>query len=566
MLAIYCRHSKTKKEGKDTSIATQQKYGRELADFLNLDYEYYLDKGISGTSIEKRDEMIRLLGDIKQGRISAFYAYDQDRVERDTSFWLEFCSIIIANNVRYFENTREIDLREPSNAMSTTMKSAFSAYYAAQTSKAVKNSIKRNAERGKVRGILPYGYTKDDEGFVVIHEEQAKIVAKIYDWSLSGLGSYTISNILNNDGVPTKFNEFEGVIKRKADKYTEEREFKKSEVRWRGNVIYDMIKNESYKGIKRVGNIIVDIPAIVSEEKWNKTVSNLEKNKRNVGPKNQYHYLLNGLVYCHHCGRPIIGKKRLKGRDNAYKCSGKKYPNPDCTESRGLNIPKLDTFVIKMLFESHDLTDYLLSLPEKYGMVDNLKQKLSQYEIDLKKINKKINNGYDELLGAEEVRKQRLRSRLDKLEREERGLTENIQLLTLKIKESVKSERDETIRKATKGYDKELGFDALKDLVHLVIDKIVVKHVVKEKEDIEKSHHVLFIKYKGFDEQLVIQTNNFLACNWSGMIFNNINNVEELAPHKIEIDWKKVVNQETLMMPMHSFMLSLKKDELINFD
>ena len=69
MLAIYCRHSKTKKEGKDTSIATQQKHGKELAEFLELDYEYYLDKGISGTSVDKRDEMLRLLEDIKKGKV-----------------------------------------------------------------------------------------------------------------------------------------------------------------------------------------------------------------------------------------------------------------------------------------------------------------------------------------------------------------------------------------------------------------------------------------------------------------------------------------------------------------
>jgi site-specific DNA recombinase len=197
MLAIYCRHSKPKEEAKDTAIPTQKLYGVQLAESLFMDHAFYIDKGISGTSIEGREGMQNLVKDIKSKKISAVYAYDQSRIERDTSFWLEFCSIVVDNDVRYFENTKEIDLSDPTNVMNTTMQSAFSAYYAAQTSVKVKESIKRNAEKGKVRGILPYGYTKDEDGFVVKHPEQAKIVERIYKLSLSGEGTYTISNILN---------------------------------------------------------------------------------------------------------------------------------------------------------------------------------------------------------------------------------------------------------------------------------------------------------------------------------------------------------------------------------
>jgi site-specific DNA recombinase len=566
MLAIYCRHSKTKKEGKDTSIATQQKYGKELAEFLKLDYEYYIDKGLSGTSVDKRDEMLRLLEDIKKGKISAFYSYDQDRIERDTTFWLEFCSIIIANNVRYFENKKEIDLTEPSVAMSTTMKSAFSAYYAAQTSKAVKNSIKRNAERGKVRGILPYGYTKDKEGYVIKHAEQAKVVERIYDLSLSGLGAYSISNILNSENIPTKFNEFEGEIKRKADKYQPEKTFKKSDVKWRGNVIYDMIKNEAYKGIKRVGNIIVEIPPIVTDEIWNKAVENLEKNKKNVGPKTQYHYLLNGLLYCHHCGKPFIGKKRLKGRDNAYKCTGKRYPKPDCTQSRGLSIPKLETFIVKMLFESHDLTEYFLNLPEKEGKIDIYTRKLKEAQKDLKDVKKIIENTDDLILKAPKERQERFSKRLDEFERKQRQLKETIATLEIKIEENTKSERDKILNRVTNGYNKKLSFDELKDLVHMIIEKIVIKHIHKEKGDVEKSHHQLYIKYKGFEEEMLVSTKNHDAYIWSGMVFQNVSNVETMEADKIEIDWDAVAKGEALTMPIHSYIIQLKEKELILFD
>jgi site-specific DNA recombinase len=566
MLAIYCRHSKPKEESKDTAIPTQKLYGIQLAESLGMEYDFYIDKGISGTSIDGRDGMQKLVTDIKSKKISAVYAYDQSRIERDTSFWLEFCSLVVDNGVRYFENTKEIDLTDPTNVMNTTMQSAFSAYYAAQTSVKVKESIKRNAEKGKVRGILPYGYIKDSEGFVIKHPEQAKVVELIYELSLGGMGTYSISNVLNEQNIPTKFHDFEGEIKRKADKYKPERKFKKSEVRWRGNVIYDMIKNEAYKGIKRVGKLIVNIPPIVDDEKWIKALENLEKNKKNVGPKAQYHYLLNGLVYCHHCGRPVIGKKRLKGRDNAYKCTGKRYPNPDCNESRGLSIPKLETFIIKMLFESYDLTEYFLNLPEKEGKIDLYTRKLIEAQKDLQEVKKIISNTDHLITKAPPERQERFLKILDENERKQKQLNETIIALEVKIDESTKSERDKILKQVTTGYKKDLSFDELKDLVHMVIEKIVVKHIHKEKGEVEKSHHQLYIKYKGFEEEMLVSTKNHDAYMWSGMVFQNVSNVKEMEPDNMVIDWDAVANAEVLTMPIHSYILQLKEDKLILFD
>lgn len=63
---------------------------------------------------------------------------------------------------------------------------------------------------------VAYRYTKDERSKIVIHEEEAKIVRRIFNEYLSGRGSYVIDRDLNEDLIPTvRRTEYwdEGVVK-----------------------------------------------------------------------------------------------------------------------------------------------------------------------------------------------------------------------------------------------------------------------------------------------------------------------------------------------------------------
>ena len=68
--------------------------------------------------------------------------------------------------------------------------------------------------------------------------------------SLEGIGVWYIARGLNNDNIPTRYHGFDGVTKRKDPFTGKVTEHKKKEVRWRGNVIHDIIRNPIYKGEK----------------------------------------------------------------------------------------------------------------------------------------------------------------------------------------------------------------------------------------------------------------------------------------------------------------------------
>lgn len=52
--------------------------------------------------------------------------------------------------------------------------------------------------------IRPYGYGRDENGMMVINPEEAKHVRQIFDWALSGIGTFKIAHMLEEQGVPTR--------------------------------------------------------------------------------------------------------------------------------------------------------------------------------------------------------------------------------------------------------------------------------------------------------------------------------------------------------------------------
>ncbi|MBX9732476.1 MAG: zinc ribbon domain-containing protein, partial [Chitinophagaceae bacterium] len=134
------------------------------------------------------------------------------------------------------------------------------------------------------------------------------------------------------------------------------------------------------------------IPAIIPEDLWNKVQANLKVNKKeSVGKKAQYHYLLNGLIYCERCGNRYWGKKRLKGNDNAYKCLSKKYPDPKCN-NRGLSLPRLETFILNYLQRKPLSSNVIKDLPKPPTLLDQYIEQKEKKAVELKQISVSIKN------------------------------------------------------------------------------------------------------------------------------------------------------------------------------
>ena len=346
VLGIYCRISRLKEEGKDRSIADQKALGIEKAKELGYDYELYVDEGLSaaGDDIEFRPQFKRLLGDMESGELYAIYGIDQSRFERNPQIHHIFVNTVKKNISEYYTDLDGlINLNDPSTELMANMVSVFNQYHVTVTKHKVKSVLKRNAQEGKGHGILPYGYTTDDRGYIVVDDAESKIVEKIYNLSLERVGVQSIANLLNAENVPTRYNTIGKGTITTTNKYTGKSVVReKKDVKWVGNTVRGILINTIYKGERVFSNEIYSVESIIPKSKWERVKINLSKNKHSG--KKKYDYLLKGKLRCGKCGRNYYGRSRSDKKDHTYICSSRRVKGGNCG-NRGLNIDKIEDFI-----------------------------------------------------------------------------------------------------------------------------------------------------------------------------------------------------------------------------
>jgi site-specific DNA recombinase len=450
-----------------------------------------------------------MMSDLKKGNITYIYCIDQSRIERNSTVWNIFSAECMMHECKFYPNGVEFDFSNDESVLGSNLISLVNSYYAKITSRKVKLANHNKTLKGKTHGMKPYGYKRDLENNFEIFEEEAQYVRKMFDLSIQGVGTYTIANKLNEEEAPTKFNRFKGKIKRKNEFTKNITEFDKSKVKWRGNVIHDMLRNPIYKGL-RIWNkddverrIEVKIHVqIIDDDLWDKVNENLSKNIKNVGKKAVYKYLLNGIVICGHCGNEVLGKKRPQGNDNSYKCKGKRPPHKDCHDSRAISLPKLENFIIHHLFKTKNLKELLIEAPKSSASIplrktlENKKRELVVLDKLVEHLAKLIKN--PDLADDETFIKD---YKISKENKEKASIEINkLQTKVLEIENETRNTKTKTL---IESYTDNIQFDEVRRLVHSLIESITIKHTKENKS----GYYLLIIKYKNYSEYSVFLTN-----------------------------------------------------------
>ena len=219
----------------------------------------------------------------------------------------------------------------------------FNEFYSRDTSKKVKAVKRACAENGKFMGTYPaYGYKRDpaDKHHLVIDEESAPMVRRIFDMRASGMGFRSIAATLNEENVLSPgalYYQRQGRAdpRHVSHKWTETtvRSLIRSEV-YIGNMVQSKSGTLSYKSRKLVSKpeekwIRVEgtHEPIISREIWETVVRIDQKKVRKTPPTDGIRSIFTGLVYCADCGfkmRNHIEKFTYKdgtpGRYSAFIC------------------------------------------------------------------------------------------------------------------------------------------------------------------------------------------------------------------------------------------------------
>ena len=463
--ALYIRLSKEdESEGPSQSVQNQESLLREFVQQHRLSvYDTYIDDGWSGTNFD-RPAFQRMIADIEAKKVNMVITKDLSRLGRDyimTGHYME--RYFPEHRVRYISLLDGIDTGVDSTANDITpFRAIMNDMYAKDISKKIK-SVKRDKQRkGQFIGGKPvYGYKMHptEKNKIVIDEEAAPIVRRIFALALSGMSCRNIAALLNQEGVPTPAT-YANLPVAKPGPYTG---------LWSSERISDMLQNETYIGNMVQGRSVKisykskkclkQNPAnwvvvegthepLVDRETFQK-VRMLVNSRRHTRSRT-YDFLLKGLIFCHECGYPlaVLNRKNAKGENVLYfVCrTYQRFTKAGvCTCHSIKEKTVTDTVVAKVLEVCQAYLNPDELLPAAQEAVENAR-KQSSLESELQALQSKIDSltanldrmYTDRLNGLlPEADFQRIFGRI-KLEREQ--LEEKRQELELRKKSPVRSE------------------------------------------------------------------------------------------------------------------------------
>lgn len=331
-VALYIRLSKEDEtEGPSQSVTNQKSLLNEFVQQHRLSvYDTYVDDGWSGTSFDRPDFQ-RMIEDIEAKKVNMVITKDLSRLGRDyimTGYYME--RYFPEKRVRYISLLDGIDTGVESTANDITpFRAIMNDMYAKDISKKIK-SVKRDKQRkGQFIGGKPmYGYKMHptEKNEIVIDEEVAPVVRRIFAMALDGMSCRKIAATLNEEGVPTPATYCGWNMGRKgpyAGLWSSERisEMLQNET-YLGNMVQGRTVKISYKSKKclkqdRENWVVVENThePLIDKETFQK-VRMLVNSRRHTRSRT-YDFLLKGLIFCHECGYPmaVLNRPPVSGED-----------------------------------------------------------------------------------------------------------------------------------------------------------------------------------------------------------------------------------------------------------
>ena len=328
-VAAYCRVS----SGKDTmlhSLANQVSYYNNLIQ-MNPSWEFagiYADEAISGTR-DTREEFNRLIKDCKDGKIDLVIVKSISRFARNTLTMLETIRELKKLDIDVFFEEQNLHTLSSEGEMVLTFLASFAQEEARSVSENMKWKVRKNYEQGLPWTTKPmYGYRFINKKLEIVPEE-AKLVKRIFDLYLDGLGIVAIANLLNEEKVKPMYAEFW-----KKDTINNIL----SNINYTGDMLLQKFYSESYLTKKRKKNkgelnqylVENDHEPIISKEVFCK-VQELRLKRAEyfkLDGRNQTKNLFAGLIKCGVCESSYIHKTTKYTKKwicSTYNHQGKKY-------------------------------------------------------------------------------------------------------------------------------------------------------------------------------------------------------------------------------------------------
>ena len=383
--AIYLRVSSDRQSQEGDSIAAQRqaltKYIDDRPDLV-LAGEY-IDDGISGTKYSQRDELQRLLEDVKAGKVDHIAFTKIDRWFRSVRHYTATQEILDQHGVSWTAIWEPIyDTTSPQGRLILNQMMSIAQYEAENTGVRIRQVQAYKVTQGEViSGNAPHGYRIENK-HLVPSETADSVLLAFQTFERTGSINGSLMELAGVPGLPRI-----------------QKDFKK------------MLKNPIYIGRYRGNDNFCDpiIPLPLWEHVQELLPINIRSNQRQT-------YIFSGLIRCGECGASFAANTRRRQRGSylqithQYRCPKHFMRKPSqCTNPKVLNENVLERYMIENLSSMIEKTvveyeaaarparDKADRIRKLHGKVDKLKElfindliSLEEYKKDREKITAQI--------------------------------------------------------------------------------------------------------------------------------------------------------------------------------
>ena len=301
-VAAYARVSSSS-EDQLNSYRVQNQYYSELISG-NPDWEMvdiYADEGITGTSVEKREDFQRMMRDCRKGKIDRILVKSISRFARNTKDCLAAIRELKELGVSVQFEEQGIDTSKVSSEMVTAIMASLAQKQSEAISGNVKWGVQKRMQDGTfIPSYLPYGYEAVGKK-ICINEEQAFIVKKVFSDFLAGRSTEQVAADLRTNNIPCK----------------------NGRVQWDSSSVRYILRNEKYTGNSKwqkyytpntfpfhckinTGEVQYywaegTHPAIISDLEYQLAQKLLENKSNRIAKRHNKAYPLRQRVYCGSC-------------------------------------------------------------------------------------------------------------------------------------------------------------------------------------------------------------------------------------------------------------------------
>lgn len=420
-VCAYCRVS-TDSDEQATSYEAQVEHYTTFIQ-RNAEWEFagiFADDGISGTNTKKREEFNRMIEECMAGHIDMIITKSISRFARNTLDCLQYIRELKDKNIPVFFEKENINTMDSKGEVLLTIMASLAQQESESLSKNVKMGLQFRYQNGEVQVNHNrfLGYTKDENGHLIIESKGAEVVKRIYREYLEGSSLKQIGMGLEADGILTAANK----------------------KKWRPETLKKILQNEKYIGDallqktytvdfltkKRVKNngivpqyyvensheaiIPRDLYMQVQEEMVRRANlhSGANRKKRVYSSK----YALSSIVYCPKCGdiyRRIAWNNRGK-YSIVWRCVSRVEHGPQCCDAPTVQETELQEAVIKAINQALGSKDSILETLEQNieevlmetdnSVTESIDEKLRALQKELLRL---ANAKYDYTEAADEI-------------------------------------------------------------------------------------------------------------------------------------------------------------------